>query len=50
MPDDIFKFHLVALINKQKPSALQQVLSSLSIYTGHKMQCPTPLESANYLE
>ena len=35
-------------INKQKKSALQT--SALSIYTGHKMQCPPPLASVNYLQ
>ena len=34
-------------INKQKLSVLQ---GTTSIYTGPKMQCPPPLESANYLE
>ena len=37
-------------INKQKPSALQGIISTFDLYGGHKMQCPPPLESANYLE
>ena len=42
-----FKILSGSPINKQKPSALQGIIS---IYAGHKMQCPPPLESANYLE
>ena len=37
-------------INKQKSSTLQGIISQHSIYAGHKMQCPPPLESVNYLE
>ena len=44
-----FKFHLVAL-QVNKSHLLYRVLSALSIYTGHQMQCPPPLESASYLE
>ena len=48
-------FLKVTLQNKEKikinkSHLLYRVLPALSISTGHKMQCPPPLASANYLE